>query len=70
MSQVVRKKTRADQQVEEALIKRLSFVLDAGAGSGKTNSLVAALRFLIEGPIGKALAKTGQKVACITFTKV
>ena len=70
MSPVLRKKTRADQQVEEALIKRLSFVLDAGAGSGKTNSLVAALRFLIEGPIGKALAKTGQKVACITFTKV
>ena len=70
MNQAIRQKTKADQQVEEALNKRLSFVLDAGAGSGKTSSLVSALRLLIEGPIGETLAKSGQKVACITFTNV
>jgi DNA helicase-2/ATP-dependent DNA helicase PcrA len=46
-----------------------SFVLEAGAGAGKTYSLVKALRFLIKRDQIK-LQKRHQKIACITFTNV
>ena len=45
------------------------FLLEAGAGAGKTYSLVQALRFLIERHAVK-LVRRYQKVACITFTNV
>lgn len=45
-----------------------SFFLFAGAGSGKTRSLVAALDHL-RGTIGLTLRMRGQKVAVITYTK-
>lgn len=45
-----------------------SFFLFAGAGSGKTRSLVAALDHL-RGAIGKGLRMRGQRVAVITYTK-
>lgn len=47
---------------------RRSFFLFAGAGSGKTRSLVAALDHL-RGTMGKSLRMRGQKVAVITYTK-
>ena len=44
-----------------------SFRLEAGAGAGKTYSLIKALRFLIER--NKDLfEKRSQQIACITFT--
>jgi len=45
------------------------FVMVAGAGSGKTTSLVKALSYLeqYQGPV---LRRKGQKIACITFTEV
>ena len=46
-----------------------SFVLEAGAGAGKTYSLVKALLFLIKRDQIKLL-KHHQKIACITFTNV
>lgn len=46
-----------------------SFLLEAGAGAGKTHSLVMALRHLIS-KRGRGLAKRNEKVACITFTNV
>ena len=46
-----------------------SFLLEAGAGAGKTYSLVKALRYLLERDQFK-LARLNQKVACITFTNV
>lgn len=46
-----------------------SFLLEAGAGSGKTYSLVEALRFLIKRR-GKDLARRNAKIACITYTNV
>lgn len=46
-----------------------SFLLEAGAGAGKTYSLVKALQFLIKRDKVK-LRKRHQKVACITFTNV
>jgi DNA helicase-2/ATP-dependent DNA helicase PcrA len=47
----------------------MSFLLEAGAGSGKTHSLVMALRYLIKNR-GAQLARRNQKIACITFTNV
>lgn len=60
--------TDADQQVRACLAEKRSFALIAGAGSGKTSSLVDALT-LIRETDGKILRRNGQRVACITYTK-
>lgn len=60
--------TDADQQVAKCLEERRSFAVIAGAGSGKTTSLVDALG-LIRTTYGPALRRNGQHVACITYTK-
>ena len=49
--------------------RRKSFRLEAGAGAGKTHSLIQALRYLI-GRDGADLQRRHQQVACITFTNV
>lgn len=46
-----------------------SFRLEAGAGAGKTYSLVKALQFLIERN-KDTFPKRSQQIACITFTNV
>ncbi|RED25549.1 DNA helicase-2/ATP-dependent DNA helicase PcrA [Rhodopseudomonas thermotolerans] len=46
-----------------------SFRLEAGAGAGKTYSLVKALTFLIERH-RRSLPRRNQQIACITFTNV
>ena len=62
-----------DLQVDETLEKcilstpRKSFFLFAGAGSGKTHSLVRLLK-KIRDSIGKDLLVQGKNVAVITFT--
>jgi len=60
--------TDADQQIAKCLGERRSFAVIAGAGSGKTTSLVDALG-LIRTAHGPALRTNGQRVACITYTK-
>lgn len=45
------------------------FVMVAGAGSGKTTSLVKALAH-IEQSQGRPLRRNGQQIACITYTEV
>jgi DNA helicase-2/ATP-dependent DNA helicase PcrA len=59
----------AEKKINEALDAGHSFRLEAGAGAGKTYSLVAALKRLIA-ERGPALVQAGQKVACITYTEV
>lgn len=59
----------AQRKINDALDARQSFRLEAGAGAGKTYSLVAALKRLIEEQ-GTTLVRHGQKVACITYTEV
>jgi DNA helicase-2/ATP-dependent DNA helicase PcrA len=59
----------AQKKIEDALDGGRSFRLEAGAGAGKTYSLVAALKRLIEAR-GPALVHAGQRVACITYTEV
>ena len=66
---------KPDTDTDTALHERLAgdgnrhFVMVAGAGSGKTTSLVKALA-QIERTQGPALRRNGQQVACITYTEV
>ena len=63
--------TIADEQLRHCLSSEAltSFVMVAGAGSGKTTSLVKALAHL-EKQRGTTLRRRGQKIACITYTEV
>ena len=46
-----------------------SFLLEAGAGSGKTYSLIKALRYLID-KYGADFIRRNEQIACITYTNV
>lgn len=59
--------TEVDEQIKNCLLNQQSFALVAGAGSGKTTSLVQSLDFLRD-HYGAKLRKEGQKIVCITYT--
>lgn len=63
--------TKADIELRECLDKypRTSFNMIAGAGSGKTTSLVKALSHIVTTK-GDILKRRGQQVACITYTEI
>jgi len=61
--------TSADIELRECLASKDSFVMVAGAGSGKTTSLIKALKY-IDDTEGKTLRQQGKKIACITYTTV
>lgn len=61
--------TAADVKLHMCLDRKQSFLMVAGAGSGKTTSLVKALAH-IGGKFGPELRRRGQRVACITYTTV
>lgn len=60
--------TDADNAIRECLSSKQSFALIAGAGSGKTTSLIDALKE-IRAQSGDSLRKNGQRIACVTYTK-
>ncbi len=60
---------RALAEVRSAIECGESFLLEAGAGAGKTYSLIKTLHFLVKRDQNR-LAKRNQKIACITFTNV
>ena len=60
--------TTADIEIRKCLTNRRSFSMVAGAGSGKTTSLVMALEYLRENE-ASWLRRNGQKIVCITYTK-
>lgn len=60
--------TQADTDVRDCLSTHRSFALIAGAGAGKTTSLVEALE-LVRDREGMKLRRDSQRIACITFTK-
>ena len=64
---VSRVNSEADLLVKKCLDDRRSFALIAGAGSGKTSSLVDALGRVRDSE-GIILRRNGQRIACITFT--
>ena len=58
-----------EQQIFDCIGKKESFILDAGAGSGKTWTLVQTLNYLIETK-SKELQTKNQQIICITYTNV
>jgi DNA helicase-2/ATP-dependent DNA helicase PcrA len=63
----------AEQDTLDKIINQIStnssFVVEAGAGSGKTSSLIETLRYVVD-QHGTELLSRGQRVACITYTNV
>lgn len=63
--------TDADEQIHSCIksVPPASFVVTAGAGSGKTTSLIKAIdRVIVEH--GAAMLMKKQRIACITYTEV
>jgi DNA helicase II / ATP-dependent DNA helicase PcrA len=60
---------QAFERIREAVDSRQSFLVEAGAGAGKTSSLVETLNHLIEQSATQRWANHRQ-VACITYTNV
>lgn len=60
---------RAIDEMFQCIRERKSFRLEAGAGAGKTYSLVKALKLIIDEE-GVQFVRRHQKVACITYTNV
>lgn len=58
-----------EEQVFDCIKNKESFVLDAGAGSGKTWTLVQALNYILETK-SKELKNNGQKIVCISYTNI
>jgi len=59
----------AFEEIKELIEEQKSFVLEAGAGSGKTYTLIQTINYLLDKK-GKELKKRNQRVVCITFTNV
>lgn len=59
----------AFEQIQKLIEEGKSFVLEAGAGSGKTYTLIQTLNYLIQNK-GEELTKSNQKIVCITYTNV
>lgn len=57
------------EALKGCLDDRSSFVFEAGAGAGKTYSLIAALRYILKDRT-RELQRAHQQVACITYTNV
>lgn len=76
MVETICEESPADKAARTAWVKLrsclddgLSFVFEAGAGAGKTYSLVAALRHLLSCH-GRELQRSNRYVACVTYTNV
>ena len=57
------------EKIRKCISKRKSFLLEAGAGAGKTYSLIETLKYLIM-EMGNDLVSKHQQIACITYTNV
>ncbi|MCY4234092.1 MAG: UvrD-helicase domain-containing protein [Bacteroidetes bacterium] len=60
--------TSADKQISKCIDERRCFSMIAGAGSGKTSSLVMALNYIRQKD-ENWLLRDGKKILCITYTK-
>ncbi|MFE1842670.1 UvrD-helicase domain-containing protein [Streptomyces sp. NPDC059515] len=76
MTQTRNEFTTAEEESEKALrsiltalSSRRNFKLEAGAGAGKTTSLINALQRILNDK-AKYLPRDGQRVACVTYTNV
>lgn len=55
--------------IKDCIDNQKSFILEAGAGSGKTWTLIQSLRYILEKK-GKYLERESKQIACITYTNV
>jgi DNA helicase-2/ATP-dependent DNA helicase PcrA len=70
--QGLKKQSETDDSLSKiisCLEKRKSFILEAGAGSGKTRSLIETLKYIIFNE-EEPLRKHNQQIVCITYTNV
>lgn len=58
---------KALKEIQDCINIKQSFKLEAGAGSGKTWSLVESLNYIIRNK-GENLLKYNRKITCITYT--
>jgi len=56
-------------QIKTHINSKQSFVLEAGAGAGKTYTLIQSINFLLL-TIGSELQYSGKQIVCITYTNV
>ena len=66
---MVGKINKSLEQVKDCIKTGKSFIVEAGAGSGKTWTLIESLRYIIETQAFQ-LEKTNKQIACITYTNV
>lgn len=59
----------AIENIKDSIENNKSFVLEAGAGSGKTYTLIQTINHLIDKE-EKSLEYNGQRIVCITYTNV
>ena len=57
------------EQIINLIEQQKSYVLEAGAGSGKTYTLIQTINYLIENK-GKDIKLKDQRIVCITYTNV
>ncbi|BBL73698.1 UvrD-helicase domain-containing protein [Methylomagnum ishizawai] len=71
MRRILQPDTHADLTLKDILVapEKKSFVMVAGAGSGKTTSLVKSLASIVTAH-GAKLTKHRQRIACITYTEI
>lgn len=62
------KPTSAGSAIRDCIARGQSFFVIAGAGSGKTESLITSLEVIRE-LHAKRLRRDGQRVVCVTYTK-
>jgi len=60
---------KALKEMYAAIKQKKCFRLEAGAGAGKTYSLIKALKYLLANNTA-TFEKNGQQIACITYTNV
>ena len=57
------------EEIKQLILDKKSFVLEAGAGSGKTYTLIQTLNYLLQNK-SESLKYNNQKIVCITYTNV
>jgi DNA helicase-2/ATP-dependent DNA helicase PcrA len=60
---------RAIETIIENIEQKRSFVLEAGAGSGKTYTLIETINYLLQ-KYTPHLKREGKRIVCITYTNV
>ena len=65
----INKEMGALEQIIECITENDSYVLEAGAGAGKTYTLIQTLRYLTD-KFEQQLKDKNQNIVCITYTNV